>query len=202
MTKYGYSRVSSEDQAMNYSLQTQQELLIAWGIDEGNVAQEVASALSMNRPVLQKLLKQTLKKGDFLVVSALDRFSRQILPTLFEIHDLHLRGVIFVALDFPGCSDFDQPINVLVTAVYAFLAESELENRKRRQRAGIEKAKIEGKYKGRKSVVNKKLIKDVGYFYHECNLRGEALGRVCNVSRNTALKALKLYNASKTFEKN
>lgn len=198
MTSYGYSRVSSADQASNYSLQNQQELLVTWGVPPENVLQEVASASTMNRPILQKLLKETLKGGDCLVVSALDRFSRQLLPTLFEIHALHAKGVVFVALDFPGCSDFDRPINVLVTAVYGFLAESELENRKRRQREGIEKAKAEGKYRGRKTVVDQKLIKKVGHFYHTCAIKGEALGRVCGVSRNTALKALKLYNASKS----
>ena len=193
MTFYGYTRVSSTEQSLNYSLESQSDTLKTWGVPADKIHREIASATNMDRPILKNLL-ETLQPGDTLVVTTLDRFSRSMVSTLLEISLLHKRRILFVALDVPGGGSFDQPTAVLLTSVFSFLAEQELNSRKEKQRLGIAKAKADGKYLGRKSLITDKLVKAAGHYYYGCNLRGEALARVLNCSKNTALKALREYN--------
>jgi DNA invertase Pin-like site-specific DNA recombinase len=76
----------------------------------------------------------------------------------------------------------------LVLAILGAVAEFETDIRKERQREGIEKAKAEGKYLGRKPSVDNERIKA---------LRSEGLGpsaiaKKLNVGRTTVYRALAL----------
>ena len=51
-----------------------------------------------------------------------------------------------------GVTDVSEMIAKIALAVFSWMAQKETEERKRRQRGGIEAAKREGKYKGRKPV--------------------------------------------------
>ena len=78
MTKYGYARVSSKSQEDNSSLEGQKQQLIENGIEEENILVEVGSAANeiKNRPIFQKLINQKLKENDLLMVTKIDRCSR------------------------------------------------------------------------------------------------------------------------------
>lgn len=54
-------------------------------------------------------------------------------------------------------------VNQLIATNLAAIATFENERRKERQRQGIQAAKKSGKYLGRKTVINKKLIDEVKY---------------------------------------
>jgi DNA invertase Pin-like site-specific DNA recombinase len=76
--KYGYVRVSSKSQEFNSSIESQKQLLIQKGIEEQNILVEVGSAANeiKNRPVFQELMNEKLQKNDLLMVTKIDRCSR------------------------------------------------------------------------------------------------------------------------------
>lgn len=83
----------------------------------------------MDRPQYNKL-KDTLRLGDTLFVTTLDRFSRTTLDGLLAIRDLEEKQIEFVSPDFPfGGSPKFRPIFV---ALLLYVAEMEQLNRKRR----------------------------------------------------------------------
>ena len=84
MTKYGYARVSSKSQEDNSSLEGQKQQLIENDILEKNILVEVGSAANeiKNRPIFQILIHQKLQEGDLLMVTKIDRCSRNRLEFL------------------------------------------------------------------------------------------------------------------------
>jgi DNA invertase Pin-like site-specific DNA recombinase len=79
--KYGYVRVSSKSQELNSSLESQKKELIRQGIPKSNRRVEIGSAADgiKNRHVFQKLIEEELQKNDVLMVTKIDRCSRNTL---------------------------------------------------------------------------------------------------------------------------
>ena len=84
MIKYGYARVSSKSQEDNSSLKGQKEQLVENGILEENILVEVGSAANeiKNRLIFQILINRKLQEGDVLIVTKIDRGSRNTLEFL------------------------------------------------------------------------------------------------------------------------
>lgn len=101
--KKGNRRVSSKEQADNSSLKSQKAELIKIGVPEKNIIVEVESATdSINKkPVFSKLIDEILKAGDSLIVTKLDRYSRNTLSFLQLKKLLLEKGVVFRVLDLP-----------------------------------------------------------------------------------------------------
>jgi DNA invertase Pin-like site-specific DNA recombinase len=123
---------------------------------------ENASGAKADRPELLRLLKDA-RKGDVLLVESIDRLSRlpdedwQRLKAAIDA-----KGLRIVALDLPtshlGIADtrgdeFTRrmlgAINSMLVEMMAAIARKDYEQRRERQAQGIDKAKAEGKYKGR-----------------------------------------------------
>lgn len=123
---------------------------------------ENESGAKADRPELLRLLKDA-KKGDVLLVESIDRLSRlpaedwQRLKTAIDS-----KGLRIVALDLPtshqGIADTKgdeftgrmlAAINSMLVDMMAAIARKDYEQRRERQAQGIEKAKAEGRYKGR-----------------------------------------------------
>ena len=105
--KYGYVRVSSKSQEFNSSIEFQKQQLIQNGIEEQDILVEVGSAANeiRNRPVFQKLMKEKLKPNDLLMVTKIDRCSRNTLEFLKLQDILFKQNITFVALDLPTSVD-------------------------------------------------------------------------------------------------
>ena len=101
--QYGYARVSSKEQARNFSLELQKAELMKLGVPEENIYLEIGSATDVieNRPILFKLINQILKEGDLLAVTKLDRCSRNTLSFLQLKNQLAKKDVAFWVLDLP-----------------------------------------------------------------------------------------------------
>lgn len=78
----------------------------------------------------------------------------------------------------------------LISTALAAIAEFETARRKERQRQGIEAAKEKEKYTGRKSVINKDLIKTVEK-YKDLGVSVTEIARITGKSRSTIYKVLK-----------
>ena len=189
--KYGYIRVSSKSQESNSSIESQKEQLTQKGIEAENIRIEVGSAANeiKNRPVFQKLINEELKRNDLLMVTKIDRCSRNTLEFLKLQDILFKKSITFVALDLP--TSMDLATNKLIATTLSGIAEFENNRRKERQKEGIRAAQKEGKYKGRKSVINPNLIRKVKDLKENSNLSVSEISRVIGVSRPTIYKVLK-----------
>lgn len=189
--KYGYARVSSQSQQTNSSLEYQKQELIRKGIPESNIIIEVGSAANeiKNRPNFQNLIQNVLKEGDTLVVTKIDRCARNTLEFLKLQDILFKRNIQFISLDLPYSEDLN--INKLISTTLSSIAEFETNRRKERQMQGISAAKKAGKYRGRKTVIDGKLISEVKYLKQQKMLSVTQIVKITGRSRNTIYKVLK-----------
>ena len=191
MTKYGYARVSSKSQEDNSSLEGQKQQLIENGIEEENILVEVGSAANeiKNRPIFQKLINQKLKENDLLMVTKIDRCSRNTLEFLKLQDILFKRKIEFISLDLPHSND--PSINHLIATTLSSIEEFENNRRIERQKQGIQAAQKEGKYQGRKTIIDKTLIQKVKHLKETKNLSVTDISKLTGVSSPTIYKVLK-----------
>lgn len=97
-----------------------------------------------------KAMMNFIRAGDTLIVESISRIARNTKDLLTIISNLTEKGVEFVSLK--ENIDTTTPHGRFMLTVFGALAELERESILERQREGIEIAKAEGKYKGRKPV--------------------------------------------------
>lgn len=93
MTRYMYTRVSSQGQNLDRQTRMANEL----GIDQENVFQEKKSGKNLKRAELQRLL-DTLQEGDVLYIESFSRLSRSLQDLLSLCDQLKEKGVELVSL--------------------------------------------------------------------------------------------------------
>jgi DNA invertase Pin-like site-specific DNA recombinase len=177
---------------MNYSLAEQTKVLLYNGVPEENIRIEVASAAGEfdDRPVFRALIRETLRPGDTLMVTRIDRCARNTIEFLKLNYFLEQRSVIFKPLDLPFGPD--EAVNKLICTTLSSIAEFENSRRKYRQREGIAAAKeAGGKYLGRKSIITDKLICQIRTLREENKLSTTDIAKLTSVSRNTVYKVLR-----------
>ena len=126
-----------------------------------------------------------MRDDDVLCIHKLDRLGRNTRDVLNLVHELDERSwslqVLEPAIDTGG------PMGKVMLTVLGMVSEMELGFIKERQRAGIEKAKAAGKYKGRPASLDHDKIK---------TMRAEGMGataitRELGCTRGTIYKVLK-----------
>jgi DNA invertase Pin-like site-specific DNA recombinase len=152
MTKFFYSRVSSQGQNLARQIKMANEL----GIAEENIYQEKQSGKNTNREQLQKLLA-VLQKGDELYIESFSRLSRNLSDLLNLCNELNEKGVALVSLKEGEC-DTRAATGRLFFAITAAFAQYEREILAERRLEGqmIKRAK-DGKSGGRAPVSEDKL---------------------------------------------
>lgn len=98
--RYGYARVSTHDQ----NLARQIKMLTDQKVD--HIFQEKASGATLDRPVLNEVI-DTVKQGDEIVVTSLDRLSRDADDTTKIFIKMSLRGAKIHALDVPSFEEVE-----------------------------------------------------------------------------------------------
>lgn len=189
--RYGYARVSSKSQEENSSLESQKEEFLRLGVPEKNIRVEVGSAADniSERPIFYDLIDNQLKENDLLLVTKIDRCSRNTLEFLKLQEKLFKKGVRFISLDLPYSNDM--AVNKLIATNLAAIATFEHERRRERQRQGIQAAKKAGKYLGRKTVITPKLIAEVKHLKEEKKLSNVKIAKITGRGKNTIYKILK-----------
>ena len=127
--------------------------------------------------------------GNTLMVTKIDRCSRNRLEFLKLQDILFKRKIEFISLDLPHSDD--PSINRLIATTLSSIAEFEYNRRKKRQSTGIRAAKKKGKYQGRKTIIDKTLIQKVQYLKEQKNLSITDISKVTGVSIPTIYKVLK-----------
>lgn len=146
MAIVGYARVSSTGQ----SLELQREQLLQAGCEK--LFEEKRSGGSQEGREQLALALDYVRQGDVLVVTRLDRLARSMIDLREIVDRLTAKGVEFKALQ-QGAIDTTTSSGRLMLNMLASFAEFELDLRKERQKEGIEKARANGVYKGRKPSV-------------------------------------------------
>jgi DNA invertase Pin-like site-specific DNA recombinase len=189
--RYAYARVSSKSQQDNSSLESQKQEFIKLGVPEKKIRIKIGSAIYIisDRPIFYHLIDQELKENDLLLVTKIDRCSRNTLEFLKLQEKLFKKGVTFISLDLPYSNDM--AVNKLIATNLAAIATFEHERRKEKQRQGIDAAKKAGKYIGRKTVITPKLIAEVQHLKEVKNLSITQITKVTGRGRNTIYKILK-----------
>jgi len=172
-------------------LEAQKQEFIRQGVPKKNIGMEVGSAADpiRERPVFQKLIEEELQENDLLLVTKIDRCSRNTLEFLKLQEKLFQKQVTFISLDLPYSTDM--AVNKLIATNLAAIATFENERRKERQRQGIKAARKAGKYLGRRTVITKKLIDEVKYLKETKNLSITQIAKVTVRGRTTIYKVLK-----------
>jgi len=189
--RYAYARVSSKSQEDNSSLESQKQEFLKLGVPGKNIRIEIGSAADpiQERLVFQKLIEEELEENDLLLVTKIDRCSRNTLEFLKLQERFYKKGVKFISLDLPYSNDM--AVNQLISTNLAAIATFENERRKEGQRQGIQAAKKNGKYLGRKTVIDKKLISQVQYLKETKNLSITEITKITGRARTTVYKVLK-----------
>jgi DNA invertase Pin-like site-specific DNA recombinase len=143
--KYIYSRVSTEEQNTE-----QQAQYLADKYEYDAIVTETFTGTTTDRPKFQELLKK-LETGDTLIVYHVSRLGRKTSEVLETVETLQERGVA-VFVDQLNGIDIASGVGKLLFTMLSGLAELEREMMLERQRIGINRAKAEGKFKGRKPI--------------------------------------------------
>lgn len=146
MPLIGYARVSSGGQ----SLEVQRDQLLAAGCTR--IFEEKRSGLSQDGREQLALALDYVRDGDVLIVTRLDRLARSITDLRQIVDRLTAKEVGFRALQ-QGDLDTSTSNGRLMLNMLGAFAEFEADLRRERQREGIDKAKANGIYKGRKPSV-------------------------------------------------
>lgn len=148
MAFVGYARVSTIDQNLDIQL----DALKNAGCKK--IFSEKKSGTSKkDRTALDECMEY-IREGDTLVVTRIDRLTRSILDLQHLLHYLKEKEIHLKALEQPV--DTSNASGKFFLDMLGVFAEFETNLRRERQLEGIERAKREGKYKGRKPTARSK----------------------------------------------
>jgi DNA invertase Pin-like site-specific DNA recombinase len=142
----GYARTSTIDQLAGFEAQLKE--LKAVGCEK--IFREQVSSVAI-RIQLQAAI-DFAREGDMLVVTKIDRLARSVSDLLTIIQTLENKKVGIRILNLG--MDTQTPTGKLMLTVLAGIAQFEREIMLERQREGVAKAKMAGKYKGRKPIAS------------------------------------------------
>jgi DNA invertase Pin-like site-specific DNA recombinase len=118
------------------------------GLEIVEVFDEVMSAAKV-RPEFDRMLKAAhAGKFDVLLVWSLDRFGRSMVGNLQAVLELDRIGVKVVSVQEPWL-DTGGPVRTLLVGIFSWIAEQERERLISRTKAGLDRARRQGKRLGR-----------------------------------------------------
>lgn len=185
--KYGYARVSSQDQ--NLERQTQE--FIKFGIAKRNIYADKKSRKDFDRTAYLKLIRK-LKQNDLLVVKSIDRLGRNYSMIIEEWHKItHIIRADILVLDMPLLdtragenSLMGRFISDVVLQILSFVAEKERDNIRSRQAEGIALAKARGVKFGRPKITLDEKFKSTALIYAAGNITLKEALRALNITRS------------------
>jgi DNA invertase Pin-like site-specific DNA recombinase len=179
----GYARTSTTDQRAGLDAQVRD--LKAIGCRK--VFSEQASAVGERAQLAAAL--DYCRDADTLVVTKLDRLARSARHLSELVDQLEGKGVTLRILNFGGDAvDTRGATGRLMLNMFAAMAQFEREMMLERQREGIAKAKVEGKYKGRKPTARAK-AQDALRLFRE-GMKVAHIAKELGIGRGSVYRAL------------
>lgn len=196
---YGYLRASTDDQDASRAKNDLIEFANKMGYQVAYWFEENESGARLHRPELFRLLDIAMM-GDIILVEQVDRISRLNTKDWEQLKNIIAsKGLRVVALDLPTSHQFMHTtdeftdrmlaaLNNMMLDMLAAVARKDYEDR-RRQAQGVQRAKQEGKYKGR--PVNIKLHQKIEGLLREGKSYSQ-IESLIGCSRHTISKVSKL----------
>jgi len=179
--KYGYARVSTEDQNPDMQLTALKRAGCKTIFKD-----QLSGATGVKRPALLRCLKK-LEHGDTLMVWKLDRLGRSLRDLITLLDDLKKRGVKFRSLT--EAIDTETPTGRAMWQMIGVLAELERSMIVERTRAGMKAARARGIHPGRKPSLSPEQIEHA----QELRRKGkhpDEIAALLKCSRATIYRAL------------
>lgn len=187
---YGYVRVSSKEQNEDRQVIAMRD----FGIPERNIVIEKQSGKDFMRPGYIKLVKK-MKPGDTLVIKSIDRLGRDYEEILeqwrYLTKEMH---VDIVVLDMPlldtrtGRDLTGTLISDIVLQLLSYVAQTERNFIRQRQREGIEAAKKRNVKFGRPACVKPDYYAQIYTQWKEKAITASKAAELLGVSRSTFAK--------------
>lgn len=188
MEKYGYVRVSSKDQNEARQLIAMREQ----GIAPRNIYIDKQSGKDFERDRYRALLEK-LREGDVIFVKSIDRLGRSYEEILNEWRCLTKdRKIDVVVIDMPLLDTRKKDGELMATFVadivlqiLSYVAQTERENIKQRQKEGIAAAKERGVHMGRPKMPIPEEFDQICAAWRRGMISERNAARLLGVSRNT-----------------
>lgn len=142
--KVGYVRVSTVEQ----NTARQEVLMEELGVEKIYI-EKVSGKTQQGREQLEAML-QFVREGDVVVVESISRIARNTKDLLEIVERLREKGVDFTSRKEQ--IDTNTPAGQFMLTIFGAMAQLEREYLLDRQREGIEIARQNGKYQGRKPI--------------------------------------------------
>lgn len=182
--KVGYVRVSSLEQHEARQLEAMKFQQIE------KVFVDKASGKNTNRKQFQSML-EFVREGDSIVISDFSRLARSTKDLLAIVEQLEAKGVKLVSLK--ENLDTATATGKLMLTMIAAINEFERANMLERQREGIEIAKKQGVYTGRKAINYPANWSDIYSQWESRQINGAEAMQALGLKRNTFYKLTKKY---------
>src|SRR5450755_919381 len=178
--KYGYARVSTEDQNPAMQISALQKTGCK------TIFKDELSRATVTRPALLRCLKK-LERGDTLIVWKLNRLGRSLRDLIHMLDDLKQRGVKFQSLT--ETIDTATPTGRAMWQMIGVLAELERSLISERTRAGVKAAQRRGVKFGRKVKLTPEQINHARKLIDKGEAR-QYVADLLSVGRSTLYRAL------------
>ena len=192
MALYGYIRTS----VASIDPETQAKQLRDAGVDASNTYRDLAVS-GRNGAASRDgwhALNARLAEGDTLLVASIDRIWRRWLDTVTAVLDLQRRGIRLHSLAetealwaryLDAAPDSPEAfIGSILAQFAAWTAHQEVESISRRTRAGLEKARAQGKRLGRPPALTEEQISAASYL-RATGISDRAIARTLRVAAST-----------------
>lgn len=195
----GYARVSSQEQ--NLDRQIEQLKLY---VPMENILTDKVSGKSLERPAYQALKGVLgLRTGDTLVITSLDRLSRNKEDIRQELQWFREQGIRLMILDLPtslievpeGQEWILDMINNILIEVLSSMAEQERITIRKRQREGIEAARRKGKHLGRPKLKMPDNFEEVYAEWKKGNMTAKAAIKQLRMSSTSFYRIVRIYES-------
>lgn len=156
---FAYLRVSKDDDVMTTANQRLELEQAGYRVDFWHEDVVSGSTQAMERPGFASMLGK-MRDGETLLVSKLDRLGRDSLDVMATVRTLSQRG-IRVLVHSLGSVDLSSSTGKLLVTMLAAVAEMERDLLIERTRAGIARARREGKAIGRPAKTSPQQRRDI-----------------------------------------
>ena len=150
---YGYARVSRQEQDLTRQIKELKE----YGVLESNIYEEKETGKTFEKREVYKKLIEECQKGDKIVCTSLDRFSRNVRETTKQIELLEKKGITVVFIKEQIYTS-QTGISQLMLNIFSWVAEQERLSLLDRQKKAYDS--LERDSKGR--IISNKTGKPVG----------------------------------------
>ena len=187
---YGYVRVSSRDQNEERQVIAMHE----FGVDDKQIYMDKQSGKDFERPQYKKLMRK-IKTGDTLVIKSIDRLGRNYDEILVQWRTItKQKKVAIVVLDMPLLDTRQNRdltgtlIADIVLQLLSYVAQTERDFIKQRQKEGIAAAKARGVQFGRTPMERPADYDQIKASWFQEKISAREAGRRLGVTHKTFLR--------------